>query len=90
VVGISPDLTGNARFGQQTRHLSTFRDLILSYGTVPTMHGWRGPGPFSPIMPKQRYVHLAALVLAGLSFPLGRAAESSPDRVAAKSTFLFP
>jgi (4-O-methyl)-D-glucuronate---lignin esterase len=42
------------------------------------------------MMPKRRYLHLAALVLAGLSHPLARAAEAPPARAAANSTFLFP
>ena len=41
-------------------------------------------------MLKRRHVYLAALVLAGLSLPCGRAAESSPVPAAANSTSVFP
>jgi hypothetical protein len=41
-------------------------------------------------MLKRRSVHVAALVLAGLSLPFGRAAEPSPARAAANSTTVFP
>ncbi len=51
----------------------------------------RGPGPiFELAMLKPRCVCLVALVLAGLSFSFGRAAEPSPAAAAAKSTLVFP
>jgi hypothetical protein len=39
---------------------------------------------------KRTYLQLAAIVLTGVSFPLGRSAESAPAGAVAKSTFVFP
>ena len=71
--------------------MRSFCDLLPSDCPVTAMHVCCDPDPsFGLIMLNRKYLHLATVVLAGLSFLFGRAAEPSSVSVTAKSDRVFP